>query len=88
MVSESDEPSYVYQESNPMIREAARIVKDLEFTEDDLQRNIQEFRNQIRTGLMKDGTNLSQIPTHVTDLPSGSEKVSESKWGTYRLVVL
>ncbi|KAL6858106.1 glucokinase [Amphichorda felina] len=54
--------------------ETSRVVSQFEFTDDDLNRHVQEFLRQMGEGLEKDGTSMSQIPTYVTGVPNGTEK--------------
>lgn len=54
--------------------ETNRIVSEFDFTDDDLNRHVNEFLSQMDQGLQKDGTSLSQIPTYVTGVPNGTEK--------------
>ncbi|KAI1505930.1 hypothetical protein F5X99DRAFT_415615 [Biscogniauxia marginata] len=51
-----------------------RVVAQFEYTDDDVNRGVQEFLRQMNEGLEKDGTSMSQIPTYVTGVPNGTEK--------------
>ena len=81
-----------------LAEETKRITAQFEYTDDDVNRGVQEFLRQMRKiytfglclwrwtsnrsstdeGLEKDGTSLSQIPTYVTGVPNGTEKVRQS----------
>ncbi|KAL2016834.1 hypothetical protein VTK56DRAFT_2957 [Thermocarpiscus australiensis] len=50
------------------------IVAQFEYTDEDVNKAVNEFRRQMREGLEKEGTSLSQIPTYVTAVPNGTEK--------------
>ncbi|KAL1876406.1 hypothetical protein VTK73DRAFT_9345 [Phialemonium thermophilum] len=65
-----------------LAEETKRIVAQFEYSDEDLNKGVQEFIRQMREGLEKDGTSLSQIPTYVTAVPNGTEK------GTYLAVDL
>ncbi|KAJ2902786.1 Glucokinase [Zalerion maritima] len=54
--------------------EAQRIVAKFDYTNEDVNEGVQEFLRQMKEGLEKDGTSLSQIPTYVTSAPNGTEK--------------
>lgn len=55
--------------------EAKRIVAQFEYTAEDVNKGVQEFIREMEEGLEKQGTPLSQIPTYVTSVPDGTEKV-------------
>ncbi|KAI0203218.1 glucokinase [Astrocystis sublimbata] len=61
--------------TNSLVEETKRIVAQFEYTDDDVNKGVQEFLRQMNEGLQKDGTSLSQIPTYVTGVPNGTEKV-------------
>ncbi|KAM5346582.1 hypothetical protein ACJ41O_009587 [Fusarium nematophilum] len=54
--------------------ESNRVVQEFDFTNDDLNRHVQEFLRQMNEGLSQEGTSLQQIPTYVTGVPNGTEK--------------
>jgi len=58
--------------------EVKRIVAQFEFSDNDANRAVQEFLRQMHEGLEHESTNLSQIPTYVTVVPDGTEKVGRS----------
>ncbi|KAI0201698.1 glucokinase [Astrocystis sublimbata] len=60
--------------TNSLVEETKRIVAQFEYTDDDVNKGVQEFLRQMNEGLQKDGTSLSQIPTYVTGVPNGTEK--------------
>ncbi|KAG5978958.1 hypothetical protein E4U55_005709 [Claviceps digitariae] len=54
--------------------ETKRVVSQFEFSDAHLNQHVEEFLAQMKEGLEKDGTSLSQIPTYVTGVPNGTEK--------------
>lgn len=60
--------------------ETKRIVSQFDFTDQDANRSVKEFLRQMAEGLESDGTSLSQIPTYVTNVPNGTEKVCFLVW--------
>lgn len=58
--------------------EAKRIVAQFEYTAEDVNKGVQEFIREMDEGLEKQGTPLSQIPTYVTSVPNGTEKVGSA----------
>ncbi|KAI1323273.1 glucokinase [Xylariaceae sp. FL0255] len=54
--------------------ETKRIVSQFEYSDEDVNKGVQEFLRQMNEGLEKDGTSMSQIPTYVTGVPNGTEK--------------
>ncbi|TVY90008.1 Glucokinase, partial [Lachnellula willkommii] len=54
--------------------EAKRIAADFEISDTDLNKINLEFVQQMKEGLAKNATNMSQIPTFVTAVPNGTEK--------------
>ncbi|PSR87267.1 putative glucokinase [Coniella lustricola] len=54
--------------------ETNRIVREFDYSDDQLNQGVSEFLAQMELGLEKDGTSLSQIPTYVTGVPNGTEK--------------
>lgn len=60
-------------------KEAKRMAAEFEYSKDDLNRGVQEFIAEMHEGLEKQGTHLSQIPTYVTAVPNGTEKVGRKE---------
>jgi len=56
-------------------KEAKRVVAEFDFTKDDVNKAVKEFLAEMEEGLEKQGTQMSQIPTYVTAVPNGTEKV-------------
>lgn len=54
--------------------ESNRIVKEFDFSDEELNNHVKEFLRQMDEGLHKEGTSLQQIPTYVTGVPNGTEK--------------
>lgn len=61
--------------SSALLDEAARIARQFDFPAEGVQRGVKEYIREIDEGLSKEGTTLSQIPTFVTSVPNGTEKV-------------
>jgi hypothetical protein len=55
--------------------ETTKVVSQFELPDHELNRATAEFLRQMDEGLRKDGTSVSQIPTYVTGVPNGTEKV-------------
>lgn len=58
-----------------IIQEAQRIAAQFEYPTEAVQRDVLEFMKEMEDGLKKENTTLNQIPTFVTAVPDGSEKV-------------
>lgn len=54
---------------------AERIASEFDFPKEHLLRTVKEFIREMDEGLEKRGTTLSQIPSYVTAVPDGTEKV-------------
>ena len=85
-------PKSVFSEELPLSRaptnmalaeEVKRITTEFEYTAEDVNRGVKEFIREMEEGLSKQGTTLSQIPTYVTSVPTGTEKVCSDIW-TFR----
>jgi hexokinase len=61
--------------SSSLLNEATRIAGQFEYPAEQVQRGVAEYIKQSDEGLGKEGTTLSQIPTFVTAVPNGTEKV-------------
>lgn len=59
----------------PSVEAALRVAREFDFPSDLVQRGVNEFQRQMSEGLSKSGATLSQIPTYVTSVPNGTEKV-------------
>ncbi|KAI0837922.1 putative glucokinase [Hypoxylon sp. FL0890] len=57
-----------------LAEETKRVAAQFEYTDEDVNKGVQEFLRQMHEGLERDGTSLSQIPTYVTGVPNGTEK--------------
>lgn len=55
--------------------EAKRMAAEFEYSKEDLNKGVKEFIQEMQEGLEKQGTMMSQIPTYVTSVPNGTEKV-------------
>jgi hypothetical protein len=56
-------------------QETKRMVAQFEYSAEDLNKGVQEFIEEMEEGLGKQGASISQIPTYVTSVPNGTEKV-------------
>jgi len=61
--------------SSTILNEATRIARNFDFPTEKVQRGVAEYIKQSNEGLAKENTTLSQIPTFVTAVPNGTEKV-------------
>lgn len=61
--------------SSPLLQEATRIAREFDYPADQVQRGVTEYIKQSNEGLANEDTTLSQIPTFVTAVPNGTEKV-------------
>ncbi|KAM0249019.1 hypothetical protein ACHAQJ_009226 [Trichoderma viride] len=51
----------------------SKIVSQFEFSDEELNRHVEEFLRQTDTGLKEEGSSISQIPSYVTGVPDGTE---------------
>lgn len=58
-----------------LAEEAKRIAAQFDYPPDEVRKGVKEFIRQMDEGLEKQGTTLSQIPSYVTAVPNGTEKV-------------
>lgn len=61
--------------SSPLVEEATRIAREFDFPAEQVRRGVDEYIQESNEGLAKENTTLSQIPTFVTAVPNGTEKV-------------
>jgi hexokinase len=78
-------PSYQQYSQAPtdmaLAEETKRIAAEFDYPADEVRKGVKEFIKQMDEGLEKQGTTLSQIPSYVTAVPNGTEKVDEHFWG-------
>jgi hexokinase len=55
--------------------EAKRMTTEFDYSTDEVNKSVKEFIRQMEEGLEKQGTTMAQIPTYVTAVPNGTEKV-------------
>jgi hexokinase len=55
--------------------EAKRMAAEFEYPPEEVNKGVKEFIREMEEGLAKQGTTMSQIPTYVTAVPNGTEKV-------------
>lgn len=56
-------------------KEAKRMATEFEYSKADLNKGVKHFMLEMREGLERTGGHISQIPTYVTSVPNGTEKV-------------
>jgi hypothetical protein len=61
--------------SSPIVQAALGVAHEFDYPSDQVQRGVQEFIREMHEGLSTPGATLSQIPTYVTSVPNGTEKV-------------
>ena len=60
---------------SPIVDEASRIARLFDYPVEEVLRGVAEYRRQMDEGLAQEDATLSQIPTFVTEVPKGTEKV-------------
>lgn len=68
------EPPVSKPHTMALLTEAKRVAAEFELTDDDVQKVVVEFLDEMKEGLEKNATTMSQIPTYVTGVPNGTEK--------------
>lgn len=58
-----------------LAEEAKRIAAEFDYSTDEVRKGVEEFIKEMDEGLEKQGTTMSQIPSYVTAVPNGTEKV-------------
>lgn len=58
-----------------LVEEAKRIAAEFEYPTREVWKGVRKFIKQMDHGLEEEGTTLSQIPSFVTAVPNGTEKV-------------
>lgn len=61
--------------SMALLKEARRIAEQFAYPDEDVNKGVREFIKQMDEGLEKQGATMSQIPSYVTAVPNGTEKV-------------
>lgn len=56
-------------------KEAKRMAAEFHYSKRALNEGVKQFITEMREGLEKQGAQMSQIPTYVTSVPNGTEKV-------------
>jgi hypothetical protein len=64
-----------------LIDQAKAVAAEFEYSSEDVNKGVKAFIEQMGEGLGKSGATMSQIPTYVTAVPNGTEKVSQSRIG-------
>jgi hypothetical protein len=77
-------PKFVFDPELPYSRaptnmalheEAKRMAAEFDYPPEEVNKGVKEFIGEMEEGLAKQGMTLSQIPTYVTAVPNGTEKV-------------
>lgn len=63
---------------SPTVAAAVDIARAFDYPAEQVQRGVKEYIREMYEGLSQHGATLSQIPTYVTDVPNGTEKVCVS----------
>lgn len=58
-----------------LAEEAKRMAAEFDYSADEVRKGVKEFIKQMGEGLEKQGSTMSQIPSYVTAVPNGTEKV-------------
>jgi hexokinase len=58
-----------------LAEQAKRVAAEFDFDDNAVNKAVKEFIREMDEGLEKTGTEMSQIPTYVTAVPNGTEKV-------------
>ena len=61
--------------------EVKRMAAEFDYPADAVNKGVKEFIRQMEEGLEKQGTTMSHIPTYVTGVPNGTEKVRLQRLG-------
>lgn len=69
--------------SMALAEEARRVAAEFEYPPEEVNKGVKAFLRQMQEGLQKDGTSISQIPTYVTAVPNGTEKVGSHSFTTF-----
>lgn len=59
-----------------ILQAALGVAHEFDYPSDQVQRGVEEFIREMHEGLSKHGATLSQIPSYVTSVPNGTEKVT------------
>ena len=56
-------------------RAVKKMASQFDYSAEEMKNGVKEFINQMNEGLRRQGAMMSQIPTYVTAVPNGTEKV-------------
>ena len=59
-----------------LAEEAKRIAAQFDYSTEEVRKGVKEFVREMDEGLEKQGATMSQIPSYVTAVPNGTEKVA------------
>jgi Hexokinase len=59
-----------------LVERAKQIAAEFEYPTEEVRKGVKEFIREMDEGLEKQGTTMSQIPSYVTAVPNGTEKVA------------
>ena len=58
-----------------LAEEVNKVAAEFEYPANEVQKAVKEFIREMDEGLEQQGTMMSQIPSYVTAVPNGTEKV-------------
>lgn len=61
--------------ASAVLEEAKRISAGFEYSTEELNKGVEEFLREMEVGLSREDSGLSQIPSYITSVPDGTEKV-------------
>ncbi|CAO1598932.1 glucokinase [Xanthoria calcicola] len=68
-----------------LLDDARMVAAEFEYSANDVNKGVKEFIRQMDEGLQETGKSMSQIPTYVTAVPNGTEKVRLVNHPAHRL---
>lgn len=67
---------------------AKRMAAEFDFDKTHVNKAVKKFLDEMEEGLEKQGTHMSQIPTYVTAVPNGTEKVGTRNIGIQERILI
>jgi hexokinase len=65
-----------------LAEEAKRVAAEFDYPAEELNKGVKYFIARMEEGLSKKGALMAQIPTYVTKVPNGTEKVGSDSRST------
>ena len=78
-VFSSEQPYSKAPTNMALVEEVKRMVAEFEYGPEEMNKGVKEFIRQMNEGLGKQGSTMSQIPSYVTAVPNGTEKVAHTR---------